>query len=210
LDIDAIVLGGLKKTPTEFLDEVGLLNEDTIVAHGVWLSEEDARLLRTRNAAVVLCPSSNEMLNVGKAPVKMLVEHGLKIGIGTDSLASNPDIDLFSELRKVNELALHQGLKLKPFDLIKMLTMDGAEILGLDEYLGCMKAGKLANLIAIDISNYKLDSFKQASKRDKDENIGNPPVVDLTDEISSYIVNKISKSSIVTTILNGAIVYNRI
>ncbi|MDI6715670.1 MAG: amidohydrolase family protein [Actinomycetota bacterium] len=196
LDLDVIKQGGSGKSPAFFLDSFGLIRNSLIAAHGVWLNENDIELLKRRGSSVVLCPTSNELLRVGEAPVAKFIQQGLKVGIGTDSLASNPEYDLFAEIRKVRSIFSKQSameksaLKEDEVDLsskrlIEMITIDAATILGFSDRLGSIEPGKRADLVVIDFSS---TSFT------------NP---------YDFLVESASKSMISHTILGGEIVYYR-
>jgi cytosine/adenosine deaminase-related metal-dependent hydrolase len=186
LSLEVIASGGSGSTPAEFLDSLGLVNNSLIAAHGVWLSEDDIVLMRQKGAAIAVCPTSNELLNVGEAPIASFVERGLTFGIGTDSIASNPSFDLFVEARKVRAICKRQGgaaAKLNSQALVEKLTIEAARALGFYDDLGSIEAGKRADFIAIDTS-----AKRQA----------NP---------YNYLLESVNKSDITHTILGGEIVY---
>ncbi|MCL6472355.1 MAG: amidohydrolase family protein [Firmicutes bacterium] len=191
LELEIIRDGGSGVTPAQFLADSGLVNESLIAAHGVWLSDDDIELLGSSGVAVAVCPTSNELLGSGEAPIHKFVEHGLRFGIGTDSLASNPDLDLFAEARKVFAIYEKQtgggagqpGLCAE--QLVKMITLEAAAILGLDDRLGSIEPGKRADFIAIE------------------------HIAESTTDLYTYIIEEASKYSISHTILGGKIVYSR-
>jgi len=192
LKLDVIENGGSGKTPAKFLDDFGLINGSLVAAHGVWLSDEDITLLKERGAAVAVCPTSNELLGVGEAPVKKFIDRGLSFGIGTDSLASNPEFDLFLEMRKVRALIDKQAwaqkgteTSLSSKSLVEMITINAAEILGFDDELGSIEPGKRADFAVI---NY-------------DKNLDTDPY--------DYLAENASKPLIINTILGGEVVYSR-
>ena len=186
LALEVIAAGGSGSTPAEFLDGLGLINSALIAAHGVWLSEDDIILMRQKGAAVAVCPTSNELLNVGEAPIGSFVERGLSFGIGTDSIASNPTFDLFVEAGKVRAIYKKQGgarSKLRSQMLVEKLTIEAARILGFDDDLGSIEAGKRADFIAVDTS-----AKRHANPYD-------------------YLLESVTKADITHTILGGEIVY---
>lgn len=135
---------GLGLSAAMYLDTCGILAEKTIATHAVHLSKEDIRLLRARNVSVAHCPRSNAFLGVGRAPVKTFLDEGVLVGLGTDSLASNDQIDFFDEMR-----ALDPSI---PLDLrIRMATINGARALGLGDKIGSIEVGKYADLIAVTV-----------------------------------------------------------
>jgi len=134
-------------SPAQVLDRAGLLGPRTLAGHGVHLDREDARLLRGRGATVVLCPRSNAWTGAGAAPVTMLLDESVPLALGTDSLASNEDLDLFAELAALRALA--PGAP--PEALVRAATLGGAEALGLSVRLGSLSAGKDARLVAVKL-----------------------------------------------------------
>ena len=93
------------------------------------------------------CPRSNERLGVGTAPIPELLGEGIPVALGTDSLASSPDLDLFAEMAALSRL--HP--RLAPAAVLRMATLNGATALGLDDRLGSIETGKLARLVVVPL-----------------------------------------------------------
>lgn len=127
---------------TELFDRHGLLTPTTLAVHCVHVSSADARILKSRGVHVVLCPRSNELLDVGRAPVALLKKIGLPLALGTDSLASNNSLSLWDELR----FALNTFPDvLDEEDVFRMVTSGGAAALGISATCGSLEAGKRAD-----------------------------------------------------------------
>ena len=92
-------------SPVEYLNEIGVLDKRTIAAHCVWLSDKDIDILKSKEAKVSHCPASNMKLASGVAPVDKMLSADLVVGLGTDSCASNNNLDMFSEINTAAELA---------------------------------------------------------------------------------------------------------
>jgi len=135
-------------SPAQVLDAAGLLGPRTIAVHGVHLTREDARLLAARGTTLALCPRSNAWLGAGEAPVAMLLEEGVRLALGTDSLASNTDLDLLAELAALRALA--PGVPAAA--LVRAATLGGAEALGVADAWGSVTPGKRAPLIALPMA----------------------------------------------------------
>lgn len=133
-------------SPAQVLDKAGLLGPRTLAVHGVHLTREDARLIAARGATLALCPRSNAWLGVGAAPVAMLLEEGVRLALGTDSLASNLDLDLFAELGALRELAPAAP----PSALLRAATLGGAEALELPSF-GSLASGRRGPLVALPL-----------------------------------------------------------
>jgi cytosine/adenosine deaminase-related metal-dependent hydrolase len=111
-------------TPVRHLHALGVLGPGTILVHGVQVDEEEVRLIAESGAKVVLCPRSNENLEVGEAPLALYARHGVELALGTDSRASSPDLDVKKE-------ALHLQGKADLRLLVRALTRGGYRALGL-------------------------------------------------------------------------------
>jgi len=133
--------------PIELLDRLGALSPRTLAVHAVHLGARDFARLQARGVTVVTCPRSNRRLQVGSAPVPRLLSSGIPVALGTDSLASAPDLDLFAEMAALRQE--HPGLP--PAAVLRMGTFNGARALGLEEMFGAVAAGKSARLIHVPV-----------------------------------------------------------
>ncbi len=140
------------RRPALYLESLGVLDEFSLCAHGVWLSEGETAALARTGACVAHCPESNMKLGSGVAPVPLLAAQGVKLGLGTDGCASNNDQDLFSEMdtaAKLHKVFGNDPLACPAQQVLKMATMGGATVLGLGEETGSLEAGKKADVIAL-------------------------------------------------------------
>lgn len=120
-----------------YAQHLGLLDEATLAVHCVHCSKNDIAILQEAGTTVCLCPRSNELIGVGTAPVSNFLEAGLQITIGTDSLASNHDLNLWNEARY-----LRDNFDIPTGALLRMLTIAGAKTLGITNELGTLSKGK--------------------------------------------------------------------
>ncbi|MDO5416648.1 MAG: amidohydrolase [Lachnospiraceae bacterium] len=137
-------------TPIEFLDRIGVLDEHTVAAHGIQMTEADIRLLKSRGASVAHCIASNTKAAKGVAPVPQMLSHGVAVGLGTDGPASGNTLDIFTQMRfcanfHKNESRNRSAMPAK--DIVAMATIGGAKALGLDAVTGSIEAGKEADLV---------------------------------------------------------------
>jgi cytosine/adenosine deaminase-related metal-dependent hydrolase len=132
-------------TPVRYLDHLGLLRPGTIIVHAVWVDDHDIFLLRERQVSVCLCPRSNLRTGVGPPPVEKFVKAGVQVALGTDSLASNTDLDLRNEMVVISQIVPALPLSV----ILRMATLGGARALGLDHRIGSLERGKEARLIAV-------------------------------------------------------------
>ena len=119
------------------------------------LGDDEIASLAEHACHIAHCPSSNLKLASGIAPVTALHEAGVNIGLGTDGAASNNRLDIFSEMRLAALLAKGASGKataLPAHVVLRMATLNGARALGLDKTIGSLVPGKLADLVAVDLS----------------------------------------------------------
>lgn len=128
-----------KLTPVEYLDKLGMLNSKSILAHCVWLTDKDIKILARRKANVVHCPLSNLKLGSGIAPVSKLAKAGVNVCLGTDGAASSNRLDIF-EAGKFAAL-LQKGVTGDPTQIpakmaVEKMTINGMKALGIKEING--------------------------------------------------------------------------
>lgn len=133
--------------PVAYLDRHGLIDAKTLVVHAVQLSDAAMARLKEIGATVVTCPRSNRWVGAGDPPVARFYESGLKVAVGTDSLASVEDLNLFAELEAMRRLAPH----VPAGRILESATLTGATALGLGDLLGSLTPGKQAKMIAITL-----------------------------------------------------------
>lgn len=142
-------------SPASYLDRLGVLDELTVVVHGVWLAPEDLDLLARRGVKVSHCPESNVKLASGVAPVPEMLARGLAVGLGTDGAASNNNLDLFGEMSlaaRLHKIISEDPTVLSARTVVEMATREGARVLGLEGRVGTLTPGKEADLIVVDIN----------------------------------------------------------
>lgn len=130
----------------EYLADLKFLNPLTHLVHCIHLKEKDFALLEKTKTGVVICPRSNYLLKNGEFPLRTALKYKLKLGLGTDSLASNHSLDMFKEMRM-----LKNSSHIEDDRLIEIATLGGAEILGLEKEIGSLAVGKMADIIAVKI-----------------------------------------------------------
>lgn len=134
------------KGAINYLDDLGILDAKTLCVHVVQVTSSEIALMAERQAKVCLCPGSNRNLGVGKAPAGEFVAKGILPALGTDSLASNPTLSIWQEMKIMRED--HPGLK--PEVVFSMATEGGARALGYTNELGTLTPGKRASFLAIE------------------------------------------------------------
>ena len=142
--------------PLARMADLGVLRANTQCVHMTQIDESDLAHLKMTSAHVVHCPESNLKLASGFCPVQKLLDHDINVTIGTDGAASNNDLDLFGELKTaamVAKAVAGDAAALSAHKALEMATLSGARALGRDQDIGSLVAGKLADLIAVDLSD---------------------------------------------------------
>ena len=122
-------------------------------AHCVWLNEEDQQSFKQNDISVIHCPSSNMKLGSGIAPIAEYLDKGINVALGTDGCASNNNLDMIEEMRltALIQKGANQNAELLPAqEALKMATINGAKALGLEDKIGSLEKGKLADFIIIN------------------------------------------------------------
>ncbi|WP_322981975.1 TRZ/ATZ family hydrolase [Pseudomonas sp. C11] len=141
--------------PLARLARLGLLGPRFQAVHMTQIDDDDLALLVEHNCSVIHCPESNLKLASGFCPVERLWQAGVNVAIGTDGAASNNDLDLLGETRTAALLAkavAGSATALDAHSALRMATLNGARALGLENQIGSLETGKLADLVAFDLS----------------------------------------------------------
>jgi len=176
------------KTPVEYLDSLGFLDERVLAAHCIWLEDKEIELLAKRKVGVSHCMESNMKLASGFAPVVTMLMEGIKVTFGTDGAASNNDLNVLSEMSttaKVHKALSNNPTVLDAKTVLLMATRWGAEVLGLGAKVGSIEKGKLADIVII--------------------NLKKPHLTPLYD-VYSHIVYAAMASDVETVMVNGKVV----
>jgi len=153
-------------SPTAYLDRVLGLAGDVLVAHAVHVDTTDIELLAAHDVAVAHCPTSNMKLGNGMAPIPELLTAGIRVGLGTDSIMTNNNLDLFEEMRQAALLAKlrrEDPAVLPAWTTLEMATIHGARALGLEDSIGSLEVGKRADLILVNLDQPHLWPFHQST-----------------------------------------------
>ena len=142
--------------PLSRLHNLGLLNPRLMAVHMTQLSEDEISLCAQQGISVVHCPESNMKLASGCCPVAELLDSGTNVCLGTDSTASNNDLDMLGEMRSASLLAKVNSKKadaLPAWQALEMATINGAKALNVSTQIGSLEVGKFADIVAIDLSD---------------------------------------------------------
>ena len=177
-----------KMSPTEVFEKAGIFKHKTIAAHGIYLSDSDHDIIKENNVTVVHNPSSNLKLSSGYLDLSRLIDKGINVALGTDSSASNNKLSILREMEVTGLVSkLYSTRPVEAYEILKMATINGAKALGLEDKIGSIKEGKLADIILIDL-----------------DNVNHNP----NNNILSSLIYSTYESDIKYTIINGNILYD--
>lgn len=141
--------------PIQRLRDLGLLGPNLLAVHMTALKDADITLAAEYNINVIHCPESNLKLASGICPITRLQDAGINIALGTDSSASNNDLDMLGEMRTAALLAKGSSgdaARMTAQETLEMATINGAIALGIADRTGSLEVGKAADLIAVDLN----------------------------------------------------------
>lgn len=173
------------------LKNLGALGPRTILAHGIWLDDEEFNIIKNTGTKISHNPSSNSKLASGIANITKYHQLGIIVGLATDGAPCNNNLDMFREMRLATFLQKLKHLNEKALPartVLRMATIDGAKALNMEHEIGSLEPGKMADIIQVDISD-----------------INAAPLYDPI----SHLVYSASGKDVVTTIIDGKIVYQK-
>jgi len=173
-----------------YLDKLGLLGPDLILAHCVWLDEQEIDLIVKSGVKVVHCPGSNLKLASGIAKIPELLSQGACVSLAADSAPCNNNLDQFVEMRLAALIhkPFHGPTVMPAEKVFEMATIGGARAMGQEEQIGSLEVGKKADLAVVDMSG-----------------LHNQPLM-AGSNIYSKLVYQLKGSDVVTTMVDGKIV----
>lgn len=172
------------KRTIERLDDAGLLGPNVVLAHCVHVDEGELAIVKRAGAKVAHSPMGDMLNAVGVAPVARMLEMGIQVGLGDDGYV----LDGFENARAaflLHKVALRDPRAISPMEALEMATIRGAELYGLENELGSLEAGKLADIVVIDPGVAPMPPNKG---------------------IAGHIINSISGGNVETVIVGGVVV----
>ncbi len=141
-------------SPIGLLQECEILETRPLLIHAVHVTADDVNLVAAAGASIAHCPISNAKLGHGIAPLQLMLDAGIAVGIGTDSVASNDRLDMLGEARQASLMAALSSSTpdgLSAASALRLATLGGAEALGLADRIGSLEAGKEADMAAFSL-----------------------------------------------------------
>lgn len=172
-----------------YLDHIGLAGKRLILAHCIWLTEEEKMIIRKRGVHVSHCPGSNLKLASGIAQVPQMADMGINLGLGADGAPCNNNLDMFQEMRlaALIQKPVHGPTAMNARQIFRMATIDGAKAVGLENEIGSLEVGKKADLAILNLNTFHCNPM-----------FGTDPI--------SRIVYSAMSSDVETTIIDGHII----
>ncbi|MCD9541167.1 amidohydrolase family protein [Photobacterium carnosum] len=143
--------GGL--SPIKYMESIGALNSNFLAAHVIDANDEDIAILKKHDVGVAHNMSANIKSAKGVAPALKMFNDGLRIGLGTDGPMSGntlSTIDEFNQVAKIHKLVNKDRAAMPPINVIEMATIGAARALHMEDKIGSLEVGKLADIIVID------------------------------------------------------------
>jgi cytosine/adenosine deaminase-related metal-dependent hydrolase len=150
-------------SPVAYLDQLDVLAARPLLAHGVQVDANDVARIARADAAVAHCPRSNMRLQCGRMPYELYRAAGVRLALGTDSLASSPSLAVWDDAIAAYEMHCAAGETPTPTELLRLVTLGGADALGLAGELGSLELGKLAAIATVP-----LDALTPTEQADAD------------------------------------------
>jgi len=178
----------------EYLHKIGVTGNNVILAHCIWLTDDEMRLLAETGTHVAHCPSANLKLASGIAKVPELLKLGVNVTLGADGAPCNNNLDVFVEMRHaalIQKARLLDSTVMSAEEVVEMATINGAKALGLEKEVGSIEVGKKADITLISLKHPRLRPFTKYH-----------------DPIST-IVYAAQSSNVEYTIINGKIIVDK-
>ncbi|RKD31664.1 5'-deoxyadenosine deaminase [Thermohalobacter berrensis] len=174
----------------KYLHKIGLTGKNLVLAHCIWLDDEEMRILADTGTSVAHCPSSNLKLASGIAKIPEMLDMGVNVSIGADGAPCNNNMDMFTEMRIA--ALIQKGRLLKPTvmpaeKVFELATLGGAKAMGMEDRLGSIERGKLADIVIMNLNNLHNSPSKEVN-------------------IVSQLVYSAKAQDVETTIIDGKVV----
>lgn len=172
-----------------YLKKIGLTGSNLILAHCIWLDDDEMKILAETGTKVAHCPNSNLKLASGIAKIPEMMKMGINVSIGADGAPCNNNMDMFNEMRTaalIQKGRLLDSTVMPAETIFELATLGGAKAIGLEDEIGSLEIGKKADLAILDL-----------------DNIHTAPSMEVN--LISRVVYSAKASDVITTIVDGKI-----
>lgn len=152
MDEEKTIYERYDKRGTEYLNDLGVFEVPVVLAHGIYISDSDIDILKNIKGGISHNPISNCKLSSGICDVVKLRKNGINVGLGTDGIGSTTTLDMFEEMKTaayLQKVKTRRPTSITAYDILKMATIEGAKVLGLEDEIGTLEPGKKADMIFI-------------------------------------------------------------
>jgi 5-methylthioadenosine/S-adenosylhomocysteine deaminase len=172
-----------------YLEHIGLTGPNLILAHCIWLDEQEKEILHKHQVKVSHCPGSNLKLASGIAEVPDLLTRDIVMSLGADGAPCNNNLDMFHEMRLSSHIqkVQHGPTAMDAKTVFKMATNGGAKVMGLEDQIGSIEVGKKADLVIVDLNDFHTYPSSEV-------------------DIYGRLVYSATRADVETTIIDGKIV----
>jgi len=188
----ALVQAERKMRNIVYFDHLGLADGNLILAHCIWLDDEEVSILQRQGVKVVHCPSCNLKLGSGIARIPEMLERGIHVSIGADGAPCNNNLDGFTEMRTASliQKPIYGPTAMPAWQTFALATVGGARAMGLEKEIGSLEIGKKADLAMVDLR--KLHCSPQAGS-----------------DVYAQLVYQARASDVTLTMVDGQVVYEQ-
>ncbi len=175
----------------KYLKKLGLTGKNLVLAHCIWLDDEEMKIMAQSGTNIAHCPSSNLKLASGIAKVPELLEMGVNVSVAADGAPCNNNLSMFTEMRHaalIQKVRLLSPTALPAQQVFEMATLGGAKTMGMEKKLGSLEPGKKADIALVDLK-----------KVHTSPGINRDPV--------SQLVYSATAQDVHSTIINGQVLY---
>ncbi len=149
------------KENIEYFNSIGVLNEKTVLAHGIHVNDAEVQMLKEADTRIVHCPSSNLKLGSGIANVPKYLGNGINVSLGADGAPCNNNLNMFTEMRLASliQKPLHSPTAMTAEEIFHLATIEGAKALHIDDVTGSIVENKSADLVLLNLENPTMNYF---------------------------------------------------
>jgi 5-methylthioadenosine/S-adenosylhomocysteine deaminase len=175
-----------------YLDSIGVVGPNVQMAHCIWLNDDEYQVMADSGTHAMHCPCCNTKLGSGIARVPEMLEKGINVALGSDGAPSNNNLDMFIEMRLASVIHKYRlgAEKMPAEDVLKMATNNGARAIGMEDQIGSLEEGKIADLIILDDGGLYAAPIRSFEE----------------DDIVKRLVSSYQSASVQTSIINGELV----
>lgn len=148
----------------EHFNSIGVLNDHTVLAHGIHVNENEINSLKHNDVRISHCPSSNLKLGSGIANIPRYLKAGISVSLGADGAPCNNNLSIFTEMRlsSLIQKPIHGAKTLDAKTVFRLATIEGAKALHIEKETGSIEAGKKADIVLLDLNDYDLPYSDEA------------------------------------------------